>query len=81
MPVIAPIQQNQCITSLNRGQKGTVSHIANERIAGKLMAMGILPGSDVQLIRKAPFGGGWYIKADNMTIALRREEAESIILR
>ncbi|HKK77764.1 MAG TPA: FeoA family protein [Saprospiraceae bacterium] len=79
--MLAPIKQHKCITSLQRGQEGIVSHIGNERIAGKLMAMGILPGSMVRLIRKAPFGGGWYIKADNMTIALRREEAESIILR
>lgn len=79
--MLATIKQNKRITHLQRGQEGTVSHIDNERIAGKLMAMGVLPGSVVRLIRKAPFGGAWYIKADNITIALRREEAESIILR
>ncbi len=43
--------------------------------------MGILPGSRVEVIRFAPFGGGCYVKADNLLIALRKEEATGIILR
>jgi len=45
------------------------------------MAMGIMPGSSIRMIRKAPFGGGCYIKVDNLLIALRESEALSIILK
>jgi len=58
-----------------------VSHFRNPQIASKLMAMGIMPGSSIRMIRKAPFGGGCYIKVDNLLIALRESEALSIILK
>jgi ferrous iron transport protein A len=45
------------------------------------MAMGILPGTSIKVIRRAPFGGGCYVKADNMLLALRKDEACSIVLR
>lgn len=61
--------------------EGVVSHFTNDDIGGKLMAMGLLPGSRVVLVRRAPFGGGWYVKVDNLYIALRKEEASSVVLR
>jgi len=61
--------------------EGVVSHFTNDDIGGKLMAMGLLPGSRVALVRRAPFGGVWYVKADNLYIALRKEEASSVVLR
>ncbi len=79
--MVAPIQHKHQIANLKRGQSGQVSHFTDERIASKLMAMGLLPGSKVQFMRKAPFGGGCYIKADNIVIALRQREAASIMLR
>lgn len=45
------------------------------------MAMGILPGSRVELVRRAPFGGGWYVRVDNLYIALRMDEASSVVLK
>jgi ferrous iron transport protein A len=59
---------------------GYVARFLDERIAGKLMAMGVLPGSHVRLIRRAPFGGGWYVKVDNLLLALRQQEIECIVL-
>jgi ferrous iron transport protein A len=50
-------------------------------MACKFMAMGVLPGAVVKIVRQAPFGGGCYIKADKLLLALRREEAASIVLR
>lgn len=43
--------------------------------------MGILPGTQIEVIRSAPFGGGCYIKADNLLIALRKSEACSIVIQ
>ena len=63
------------------GSEGCVSHFTNECFACKLMAMGVLPGTTIKLLRRAPFGGGCYIKVDNMLLALRKAEACSIVLR
>jgi ferrous iron transport protein A len=52
----------------------------NSALAGKLTAMGLLPGSMVEMVSVAPFGQAYYIKADGVRLALREEEAASILL-
>lgn len=52
----------------------------NPALAGKLTAMGLLPGSMVEMVSVAPFGQAYYIKADGVRLALREEEAASILL-
>ena len=49
-------------------------------LAGKLTSMGLLPGSRIEMVRPAPFGKAYYIKADGVRMALREEEAASILL-
>ncbi|HOY18087.1 MAG TPA: FeoA family protein [Haliscomenobacter sp.] len=63
------------------GSKGHVSHFTDTCMACKLLSMGILPGTQIEVIRSAPFGGGCYIKADNLLIALRKSEACSIVIQ
>ena len=79
--MVATIDSNKELRSLKKGEKGFVSHFTNPNIAGKLMAMGVVPGAVVQVLRRAPFGGGLYVKADNICLALRGAEAASIILK
>lgn len=49
-------------------------------LAGKLTAMGLLPGTLIEMVRRAPFGNAYYIKADGVRLALREEEAASILV-
>jgi ferrous iron transport protein A len=79
--VVAAINLNRVLTATMPGKGELVSHFADEQVASKLMAMGILPGSRIQLIRKSPFGGGWFVKVDNTYIALRKQEAACIVLK
>jgi len=44
----------------------------------KLYEMGIMPGQNVVVTRKAPFGGPFAIKVGTQVIMLRKEEAELI---
>jgi Fe2+ transport system protein FeoA len=44
------------------------------------MPMGALPGSLVQVVRIAPFNGGFYLKIDNTNIVLRAQEADKILI-
>ncbi|MEO0337776.1 MAG: FeoA family protein [Bacteroidota bacterium] len=67
--------------TLKKGAKGIVTEISDEQAAGRMMAMGILIGSEVTMIRKSPFGGACYVKVDNLLIALRKTEANSILLK
>lgn len=57
-----------------------MAHFTDEAIAGKLMSMGLLPGSKIQVVRIAPFNGGFYLKVDGANMVLRVREAGSIML-
>lgn len=46
----------------------------------KLLNLGVLPKTKVTMVRKAPFGGAYYIKLDGHQLAVRTEEAATIIL-
>ncbi len=68
------------ITHLKKGESAIIGEFTNYHIASKLMAMGLLPGSSISLQRSAPFGGAYYVKANNHYVALRSEEAKSVLL-
>lgn len=53
---------------------------SNPALAGKLTAMGLLPGARIEMVRSAPFGAAYYIKVDGVRLALREDEAASILL-
>ncbi len=67
------------VTQLKEGNGGRITHFTNDRIAGKLMTMGVLPGSSLRVVRIAPFNGGYYLKVDGMNLVVRNDEAESIM--
>ncbi|GAB4260153.1 MAG: hypothetical protein Kow0027_27630 [Saprospiraceae bacterium] len=68
------------IFDMQEGSRGWVLQFADELIAGRLLSMGVLPGSAVQVIRRAPFSGGVYIKVDGTNMVMRCSEAKRILL-
>jgi len=68
------------ITHLQIGENAIIREFSNGYIACKLMAMGLLPGSAILLVRRSPFGGAYYIRAKSHYVALRDNEAENVIL-
>ena len=68
------------LDTLAKGQTAIVHSFSDDETACKLMSMGILPGSMVKMIRKAPFGGAIYIQADNQQFAIRNYEAACVLL-
>lgn len=71
---------NSPVTAVGEGVSGRIVHFTDDRIAGKLMTMGVLPGSKVQVVRIAPFNGGFYLKVDGINMVMRVQEAGSIIM-
>lgn len=67
------------VIQLKVGNGGRITHFTDDHIAGKLMTMGVLPGSRLQVMRIAPFKGGYYLKVDGMCIVVRNDEASSIM--
>ncbi len=69
----------QPLTSLPVGSSGTVTDIkvpAEHR--GRLLEMGVLVGTPVELVRFAPLGDPVEIKIRGYHLTLRKHEAEQI---
>ena len=67
------------LSTLSPGERSVVLRIdipADQR--GRLLGMGLLPGTPVELVRFAPLGDPVEIKLRNYHLSLRRLEAEKI---
>ena len=78
--ILNKLNATKNITNLQLGDSAIINEFTNGYVACKLMAMGLLPGADILLVRKSPFGGAYYIKAKNHYVALRSNEAENVII-
>jgi ferrous iron transport protein A len=68
------------VTDLLLHERSKAIGIMDDEMAQKLTSMGLLPGSMIEMIRPAPFGGAYFIKVDGKNFALRNEEAASILI-
>jgi len=68
------------LLDLRIGESGKIVDYLDIEIASRLLTLGLLPNTKVKYIRKSPFGGAHYIKFNGHHIALREEEASSIVI-
>jgi ferrous iron transport protein A len=69
------------LTSLEVGQRAVVAEIkiaAEQR--GRLLEMGVLVGTSIELVRFAPLGDPVEIKVRGYNLSLRKHEAEQILV-
>ncbi len=66
------------IAALKLGQTGIISEESEHIIPLKLLEMGCLPGTMVELVQKAPFNDPLYISVNGSHMAIRKEMAEKI---
>lgn len=66
------------IAALKLGQTGIISEESEHVIPLKLLEMGCLPGTMVELVQKAPFNDPLYINVNGSHMAIRKDIAEKI---
>lgn len=69
------------LSELNINAKGKIKRIIENYFSHQLFESGILPGVEFTVISKAPFKGPIYIKVEDNLIALRKVQAEAIIVQ
>jgi ferrous iron transport protein A len=75
-------EANQPLTSLSIGVPAVVAEIkVPQEQRGRLLEMGLLVGTQVQLVRFAPLGDPVEIKVRGYHLTLRKNEAEQIWVR
>lgn len=78
--VAKAIKAPKSLTELKERVLCQIIRFTDDEISCRLMAMGVLPGTKAEILRKAPLNGGFYIKFDNQRVALRKDEAASIMV-
>ena len=74
--------ESQPLSSLTVGTGGTVTEIkVPPEHRGRLLEMGVLVGTPVELVRFAPLGDPVEIKVRGYHLTLRKQEAEQIWVR
>lgn len=68
------------LNDLNPGQKGLVTEVTSENGAfiSRVMALGIVPGEEIELLRRAPLGDPLQIKAGATYISVRKADSKFI---
>jgi len=67
------------LSELKRGEKGRIVKIGGTgSIRRRLLDMGLVSGSDIEMERVAPLGDPIEIKVKGYNLSLRKEEAASI---
>lgn len=66
------------IHSLKKGEKAIIKDFDIDLIPLKLLEMGCLPGSIVELLQIAPFGDPLYLDINGSHVAIRIETAREI---
>lgn len=71
--------EGQPLSSLPPGSAGTVTavEVAPEH-RGRLLEMGLLPGTRIEVVRYAPLGDPVEIKIRGYNLSLRKHEAEQV---
>ncbi|MCI0747290.1 MAG: ferrous iron transport protein A [Verrucomicrobia subdivision 3 bacterium] len=73
--------QSQPLTTLAVGSAATVAEIrVSPENRGRLLEMGLLVGTPVELVRFAPLGDPVEIKVRGYHLTLRKHEAEQILV-
>jgi ferrous iron transport protein A len=66
---------------LSLQQSATIESIQESDISINFLELGILPGKEIKLLKKAPFGGPMAFIIEENIIALRQQEAIMINLK
>lgn len=70
------------LTQVALGGKATVEQIqVSSESRGRLMEMGLIVGTPIELVRFAPLGDPVEIKVRGYNLTLRRHEADQILVR
>jgi ferrous iron transport protein A len=67
------------LSELQPGERGTVTELVGDpEAARRLMDLGMIRGSTVEMIRRAPLGDPLEVRVRGFMLTLRRSQAEHI---
>lgn len=77
---VCPVDRTQCsLDCLGRGQKARVSAVGGPNRC-RLLELGFTNGTEVEIARRAAFGGPLEIRLRSYRLSLRKDEAATILV-
>ena len=74
-----PVKALETLADFESGQRVIVERVVGrDRVAKRLMEMGIVPGVRVRIVKKAPFGDPIEVRVRGYNLALRVSEAGTV---
>jgi Fe2+ transport system protein FeoA len=72
-------REERALDQLGSGERGVIVRLAGEpEISRRLMELGLVPGTPVTVVRRAPLGDPIELTARGVHLSLRRTEAKHI---
>jgi ferrous iron transport protein A len=68
------------LRDLRPGEQGRVTGYVTDRLPSRILEMGLLPGTIVELVRLAPLGDPLDLKVRGFHLSIRKHEAELILV-
>lgn len=69
------------VTDLRIGEKAIIDSFADSKLSLRLLEMGCLPGTEIEMYIHAPLGDPVCVKVSDYSLMLRKSEAEKILIR
>jgi ferrous iron transport protein A len=71
---------HQTLAQLHPGNKGTISGITASHISSKLLELGFISGTEVEVVFRAPLKDPIAVELNGCLISLRLDEAINILI-
>ena len=68
------------LDTLGAGARGTVAGYAGGDPPGRLLEMGLLPGTPVEVVRLAPLGDPMDLRVRGFHLSVRKQEAARVLV-
>jgi len=69
------------LSELGLGRPAIVRRVANERsVALRLLELGLLPGTEVVILRRAPMGDPIELRLRDYSLSIRASDARSVLV-
>jgi Fe2+ transport system protein FeoA len=73
---------DRALAGLGRGEPAVVAEVTEPGALGdRLLEMGLTPGAPIEIVRLAPFGDPLQIRVRGYLLAIRRAQAEQVLVR
>jgi Fe2+ transport system protein FeoA len=66
------------LSELPPGERGTIQRYETDTPPSRLLEMGLVPGTTVKVVRRAPLGDPIYLSVRGYHLAVREHDAELI---